>query len=151
MGARCVRDAEARFKSDDFDENTFTFAVYTALSDTAAKHSIPYLPGTSSGVLFVADMITIGIEMNLQSRNFREDTGNVDLFRTTRERLGGDAYDLIPVFTDGALTDIQTKHVEKLNSMTAGTLPEGMERLEERIVVLSRSRHVLLQKGIVTP
>ena len=70
-----------------FDENTFTFAVYTALSDTAAKHSIPYLPGSSSGVLFVDDMITIGIEMNLQSRNFREDTGNVDLFRTTQIRV----------------------------------------------------------------
>jgi acyl-coenzyme A synthetase/AMP-(fatty) acid ligase len=53
--------------------------------------------------------------------------GKLDIFRITRERLGGDAYDLIPVFTDGALTDIQTKHVEKLNSMTAGTLPEGME------------------------
>lgn len=53
--------------------------------------------------------------------------GKLDIFRITRERLGGDAYDLIPVFTEGALTDIQTKHVEKLNSMTAGTLPKGME------------------------
>ena len=36
---------------------------------------------TITGVLFVADMITIGIEMNLQSRNFREDTG-YDLLNT---------------------------------------------------------------------
>ena len=53
--------------------------------------------------------------------------GKLDIFRITRERIGGDAYDLVPVFTEGELTDIQTKHVEKLNSMTAGTLPEGME------------------------
>ena len=53
--------------------------------------------------------------------------GKLDIFRITRERLGGDAYDLIPVFTDGALTDIRTKHVEHVNSMTGGTLPKGME------------------------
>ena len=53
--------------------------------------------------------------------------GKLDIFRITRERIGGDAYDLVPVFTEGELTDIQTKHVEKLNSMIAGTLPEGME------------------------
>ena len=53
--------------------------------------------------------------------------GKLDIFRITRERLDGEAYDLIPVFADGALTDIRTKHVERVNSMTAGTLPEGME------------------------
>ena len=53
--------------------------------------------------------------------------GKLDIFRITRERIGGDAYDLIPVFTDGVLTDIRTKHVENVNSMTAGTLPKGME------------------------
>ena len=53
--------------------------------------------------------------------------GKLDIFRITRERLEGDAYDLVGVFTDGKLTDVRTKHVERLNSMTAGTLPEGME------------------------
>lgn len=53
--------------------------------------------------------------------------GKLDIFRITRERIGGDAYDLVPVFTDGGLTDIQTKHTENVNSLTAGTLPEGME------------------------
>ena len=53
--------------------------------------------------------------------------GKLDIFRITRERIGGEAYDLVPVFTDGELTDIQTKHVENVNSMTAGTVPHGME------------------------
>ena len=53
--------------------------------------------------------------------------GKLDIFRITRERIGGEAYDLVPVFTDGKLTDIQTKHVENVNSMTAGTVPHGME------------------------
>ena len=53
--------------------------------------------------------------------------GKLDIFRITRERIGGDAYDLIPVIKNGKLTDIQTKHVESVNSLTAGTLPKGME------------------------
>ena len=53
--------------------------------------------------------------------------GKLDIFRITRERIGGEAYDLVPVFADGELTDIQTKYVESVNSMTAGTVPHGME------------------------
>ena len=53
--------------------------------------------------------------------------GKLDIFRITRERLQGDAYNLIPVFEDGELTDVRMEHVERLNSMTGGTLPEGME------------------------
>lgn len=53
--------------------------------------------------------------------------GKLDIYRITRERLEGDAYDIVPVMKDGKLTDITTKHVEKVNSTTAGTLPQGME------------------------
>lgn len=53
--------------------------------------------------------------------------GKLDIFRITRERLQGDAYDLIPVMKNGELTDIEMKHKENVNSMTGGTLPEGME------------------------
>ena len=53
--------------------------------------------------------------------------GKLDIFRITRDRLQGDAYNLIPVSEGGELTDIKIKHVEHLNSMTAGTLPKGME------------------------
>ena len=53
--------------------------------------------------------------------------GKLDIYRITRERLEGDAYNLVPVMTDGELTDIKTEHVEKVNSTTAGTLPQGME------------------------
>ncbi len=53
--------------------------------------------------------------------------GKLDIFRITRERLEGDAYNLIPVMTDGKLTEIRMEHVKKLNSMKAGTLPRGME------------------------
>ena len=53
--------------------------------------------------------------------------GKLDIFRITRQRLTGDAYDLVPVMENEVLTDIQTKHVEQVNSFTAGTLPAGME------------------------
>ena len=53
--------------------------------------------------------------------------GKLDIFRITRDRLQGDAYDLIPVMTGGELTDIEMKHKENVNSMTGGTLPGGME------------------------
>jgi hypothetical protein len=53
--------------------------------------------------------------------------GKLDIFRITRERIDGDAYNLVPVMENGSLKDIQVEHVKKLNSMTAGTLPQGME------------------------
>ena len=53
--------------------------------------------------------------------------GKLDIFRITRERLGGAAYNLVPVQEGGELTDIRTEFVENINSMTAGTLPHGME------------------------
>lgn len=53
--------------------------------------------------------------------------GKLDIFRITRQRLTGDAYDLVPVEENGMLTDIRTKHVEQVNGFTAGTLPAGME------------------------
>ena len=53
--------------------------------------------------------------------------GKLDIFRITRERIGGDAYNLKPVMEDGKLTDIAAEHVEHVNSMTGGTLPEGMQ------------------------
>lgn len=53
--------------------------------------------------------------------------GKPDIFRLTRARIGGEAYNLVPVTEGGELTDIRTEHVERLNSMTGGTLPAGME------------------------
>ena len=53
--------------------------------------------------------------------------GKLDIFRITRERLGGDAYNLVPVLDGGKLADIRLEHVEHVNSITAGTVPAGME------------------------
>ncbi len=53
--------------------------------------------------------------------------GKLDIYRITRERIGGEAYNLKPVFENNKLTDIQTEKVEHVNSMTGGTLPEGMQ------------------------
>lgn len=53
--------------------------------------------------------------------------GKLDIYRITRERIGGDAYNLIPVTEDGKLTDIHTMHIRSVNSMTGGTLPQGMQ------------------------
>ena len=53
--------------------------------------------------------------------------GKLDIFRITRERIGGDAYNLKPVFDNDRLIDIRAEHVEHVSSMTGGTLPEGMQ------------------------
>lgn len=52
--------------------------------------------------------------------------GKIDIYRITRDRLQGEAYDLIPVHTDGKVTDVALELNEQLNSITGGTLPEGM-------------------------
>ena len=54
-------------------------------------------------------------------------TGKTDVFRVTRERLRGRAYNIVPVHRDGALADIATALTDHLDSITGGTLPEGME------------------------
>ena len=53
--------------------------------------------------------------------------GKIDIYRITRDRLKGDAYDIIPVKEGDSLIDIEIKHDAKAASITAGTLPEGME------------------------
>ncbi|WP_044913628.1 AMP-binding protein [Butyrivibrio sp. WCE2006] len=53
--------------------------------------------------------------------------GKLDIYRITRERLAGDAYNLVPVLEGKKLIDIKCEHVEKTNSFTAGTIPAGME------------------------
>jgi len=53
--------------------------------------------------------------------------GKIDIFRITRERLKGHAYNILPVRENGKLTDIQTKYTEQLSGMTGGTLPEGTD------------------------
>ena len=54
--------------------------------------------------------------------------GKLDIYRITRERLQGSAYNIVPVRDDsGSLIDIKTEYVEHTSSMTAGTVPEGMD------------------------
>ncbi|MCQ2420906.1 MAG: AMP-binding protein, partial [Clostridia bacterium] len=53
--------------------------------------------------------------------------GKVDIYRITRERLTGEAYDIVPVRREGVLADIQIKKAEQVSSITAGTVPEGMD------------------------
>ena len=54
--------------------------------------------------------------------------GKLDIYRITRERLKGAAYNIVPVRDDnGELTNIKTEYVEHTSSMTAGTVPEGMD------------------------
>lgn len=53
--------------------------------------------------------------------------GKIDVFRITRDRLKGESYDIVPVKESGILTDIEVNHNNKNGSITAGTLPEGME------------------------
>ncbi len=53
--------------------------------------------------------------------------GKINIFRITRDRLKGEAYDIVPVKRKGMLVDIEIKRNDKNGSITAGVLPEGME------------------------
>jgi acetyl esterase/lipase/acyl-coenzyme A synthetase/AMP-(fatty) acid ligase len=53
-------------------------------------------------------------------------TGKLDIYRITRERLEGQAYNIVPVYEDGKLVDIKAEFTEQLSSIKAGSLPEGM-------------------------
>ena len=52
--------------------------------------------------------------------------GKVDIYRLTRSRLSGMAFNIVPIKADGKTTDIMLQPVQQLNSFEGGTLPEGM-------------------------
>ena len=52
--------------------------------------------------------------------------GKIDVFRITRERLKGTAYNIIPKRENGKLTKINAEFSDKTSSIIGGTLPEGM-------------------------
>ena len=53
--------------------------------------------------------------------------GKLDIYRITRDRLKGAAWNIVPVREGGRLTDILAERAGQTDSITAGTLPEGME------------------------
>jgi len=53
--------------------------------------------------------------------------GKIDIYRITRDRLQGEAYNILPVRENGRLTDIDAEPAGQLDSIRGGTLPEGME------------------------
>lgn len=52
--------------------------------------------------------------------------GKIDIYRITRERLKGNAYNILPIKGNGILSDIVIKFEDHPDSITGGTLPEGM-------------------------
>ena len=52
--------------------------------------------------------------------------GKVDIYRITRDRLQGEAYNIVPAHANGAVCGVSLELHEQLNSITGGTLPEGM-------------------------
>ena len=68
-----------------FDESEFTFAIRGRLSDTLGVASVPYLPNSQLDALFVADLITMGIDLSFESINptEKEDGHHVDLIQHT--------------------------------------------------------------------
>ena len=68
-----------------FDESEFTFAVSGRISDTLGVGPLPYLPNSNLNVLFVADLISMGIDLSFESANptEKEDGHRVDLIQHT--------------------------------------------------------------------
>lgn len=54
-------------------------------------------------------------------------SGKIDVYKITRDRLKGSAYDIKPVYIDGKLTDIRIEAARQISSITTGSAPAGME------------------------
>ena len=65
-----------------FDSNTFTFAVHGAFEDTIkGGYPWPYLPRQSLDALFVAEMITMSLDVAYYADNYNITNGHVDLYQ----------------------------------------------------------------------
>lgn len=53
--------------------------------------------------------------------------GKIDIYRITRDRLRGEAWNIVPVREAGRLMDILAEPAGQADSITGGSLPEGME------------------------
>jgi acyl-coenzyme A synthetase/AMP-(fatty) acid ligase len=53
--------------------------------------------------------------------------GKIDIYRITRDRLNGEAYNIAAVHKGDAVTDVSCELTEHTESIKAGTLPEGMD------------------------
>ena len=53
--------------------------------------------------------------------------GKIDVYRITRDRLKGVAYNIIPVNGEDGVREIACERAEQMDSFTGGALPEGME------------------------
>jgi len=63
-----------------FDDNRMTFSFHMDAEDTMGEKSIPYIPSSSLDVIFIADMLTLGIEIDCYTIP-RSDSDNVNLFQ----------------------------------------------------------------------
>ena len=68
-----------------FGQSPFTFAVRGRVSDTLGVSDVPYLPNSDLNGLFVADLITMGIDVSFESVNptEKDDGHHVDLIQHT--------------------------------------------------------------------
>ena len=68
-----------------FGQSPFTFAVRGRVSDTLGVSAVPYLPNSDLNGLFVADLITMGIDVSFESVNptEKDDGHHVDLIQHT--------------------------------------------------------------------
>ena len=53
--------------------------------------------------------------------------GKIDIYKITRDRLKGEAWNIVPLREAGRLRDILAEPAGQTDSFTGGTLPEGME------------------------
>jgi acyl-coenzyme A synthetase/AMP-(fatty) acid ligase len=53
--------------------------------------------------------------------------GKIDIYKITRDRLHGEAWNIVPLRKAGRLADILVEPAGQADSITAGTLPKGME------------------------
>ncbi len=66
-----------------FDQNRHTLAIHTGVDDFLGVDNLPYLPSSETSVLFVADMVTLGLDLGFVAENQREDVDHVDLYQST--------------------------------------------------------------------
>ena len=68
-----------------FGQSPFTFAICGRVSDTLGVSSVPYLPNSDLNGLFVADLITMGIDVSFESVNpaDKDDGHHADLIQHT--------------------------------------------------------------------
>lgn len=129
-----------------FDNNRHIFALNIETGDQIGQASIPYVPQLSANALFVADMMTLGLDVNFNSQNRRDD-GKVDLYQDTTLKIN---FSVGYKYVSAGIGILAGSTQQRLNVPMSNILDFPMQTLFSQFTRVQNSETIEVSAGLMT-